>query len=190
MTDEITKRLAMEYLATLKNRNVPHKKVFLSFSGVPGSGKTTLAKRLRDDLGAQYVRHDDIRALARRNGYDLEKIVIAEVSKIAVDEMLHNDPNKFMILDAGLDRSWHVYFDSVKAHDALPIVIRLDVPKDVVIERIKARDEEDFGKFDLDAITTFYEQFENAKRHFDATITLGPDYDYDMVLKRIKELTA
>lgn len=187
--DSIYQQLAAEYLATLTNRDVPHKKVFLCFSGVPGCGKTTLAQRLRDDLGVQYVRHDDIRALARSMGYDVEKIVISSVSKIAVDEMMAHDANKFMILDAGLDRSWHIYFDSVKEYNALPIIIRIDVPKSTVIERIKKRSEDDFGKFDLDAIDTFYEQFENAKRHFDATITIGADYNYADVLAKVKALT-
>lgn len=185
---EINQQLADEYMATLKNRNIPHDKVFLIFSGVPGSGKTTLALRLRDDLKAQYVRHDDIRSLARRNGYDVETLTIADISKIAIDTMMLGDANKFMILDASLDRTWPIYFASVKRFGAIPIIIRLDIPKNVVIERIKARDKEDFGKFNRHEIDTFYEQFENCKKHVPASITLGADYDYESVLRQVREL--
>lgn len=53
--DEIHQQLAMEYLSVMKNREQPQAAACIIFSGVPGSGKTTLARKLARDLKAQYI---------------------------------------------------------------------------------------------------------------------------------------
>jgi len=185
-TAQLNQRFANEYLATLKNRDVPHERVYVIFSGVPGSGKTTLAVRLANDLKAQYIRHDDIRHLIRKSGFNVSDFTIAHISTIVIDTILQQDKNKLIVIDASLDRSWPRFFEHAQEQHAKPIVIRLDVPRSIVEVRVSARDKDDFGS--VAKLDNFFEQFENSKKHVQATMTLRPDYDYSSVVTRIKEL--
>lgn len=81
-TDELNRHFADDYIAQLKNRDVPHGRILLGFCSVPGSGKTTLAKRLAHDLKAQYIRHDDIRAMIQREGYDPGNMSMGSISSM------------------------------------------------------------------------------------------------------------
>lgn len=190
-TDAVNLQIATKYLATLDSRAIPHKRVFLIFSGVPGCGKTTLARRLASDLHAQYIRHDDIRAIVRRHGYDVKEFTISRISRLVVDMLLEKgDANQFIIFDASLDRTWKAYFDYAEKHDAKRVILRLNVPRQIVEERIKKRSRDDFGKMGIDDLDLFYEQFENSKRHVKATIELEYNYDYTKVLRLVRELIS
>jgi predicted kinase len=183
---DIHKELAEAYLESLTGRDIPHRRACIIFSGVPGSGKTTLTKRLSHDLQAQYIRHDDIRQLARERGLDVASLTISSVSRIVMDVISENDANGRIVLDSSLDRTWDLFFDYVKQRQVLPIVIRLNVPREVVEARVEARDADDFGKVsDLDI---FFEQFEASKKHVTADIELSENYDYSDVLRRVMKL--
>lgn len=184
--DEIHRQLAMEYLSAMKNRGLQHVAACVIFSGVPGCGKTTLARKLARDLQAQYIRHDDIRELARTHGYDLKKLTISSISRIVMDAIMDADANKLVIIDASLDRSWPLFFDHTREHGARPIIIRLNVPREVVEERIAARSEGDFGR--VPNLDDFFRQFENSKQKVKADIELAQAYDYTGVLRRVEAL--
>ena len=187
--EEVQRQLAEEYISAMKNRDLPQKPVCVIFSGVPGSGKTTLARKLARELKAQYIRHDDIRALARSHGYDLAKLTISSISRIVMNTIMEgDDANKFVIVDASLDRTWPLFFEHTREHGAMPVIIRLEVPREIVEKRIEARSKDDFGSVtNLDA---FFDQFENSKRHVPATMTLDYDYEYADVLARLKRVIA
>jgi predicted kinase len=185
-TEAIHRQLATEYLSAMESRELPQKRVCIIFSGVPGSGKTTLARKLARDLRAQYIRHDDLRELARRHDYDIAKLTISSISRIVMDTIMDEDANKFVIVDASLDRTWPLFFEHTTEHGALPIIIRLEVPRHIVEKRVSERGEDDFGK--VTGLDSYYAQFENSKKHVPATLTLGADYDYEDVLRQLKEL--
>ena len=186
--EAIHRQLASEYLHMMGNRGLPQKPVCIIFSGVPGSGKTTLAQKLARDLSAQYLRHDDIRALARDHGYDVARLTISSISRIVMDTVMEKDANKLVIIDASLDRTWPLFFEHTTEHGALPIVIRLDIPRSIVERRIRQRDKDDFGY--ITNLDGFYAEFENSRKHVPATMTLGADYEYNDVLRRVKEMVG
>jgi len=185
-TDEIHQQLATEYLMAMKNRQLRQKPACIIFSGVPGSGKTTLARKLARDLHAQYIRHDDIRELARSCGYNLAELTVSSISRIVMDVIMRDDANKLVVIDASLDRTWPLFFEHTTEHGALPVIIRLDVPRTVVEKRISERPKSDFGS--VTNLDKFFEQFENSKQNVKADIELDESYDYQDVLEHVSAL--
>jgi predicted kinase len=180
--------LADSYLEKLPYRDVDNPRVFLIFSGMPGSGKTFLAQKFAKDLRAQYIRHDDIRDEVKHLNLDLTKFHIPSVSKLIINDIMAHDRNKFIILDGSIDHGAERYFEHVKELHALPIIIRFDVPIETILERIVARDK---NKEALLAETSHYRTaFENSRENIDADLTLGEHYDYGSVLNSVGSLIS
>jgi len=187
-TDELNRHFAADYIAQLKNRETTHNRAMLSFCGAPGSGKTTLAKKLARDLKAQYIMHDDIRAMVRHEGYDPSKMVMGAISSIVTDEIMAHDANKFVIVDAGQDRQWKRFFEHAKEWKAKPIIIRLNVPEKILRKRLIEREGVESGH--VARLKTFIEQFEHCKKFVKADIELPVEYDYEAVKARIAMLIS
>lgn len=186
-TSKLNQKLASAYQNTLKYRNITHKSLFITFSGTPGSGKTTLAKKLTQDLQAQYVQHDEIRQMIKGMGYNPYPMNIVLISKLIIDGIMDSDPNKLVILDASLDRTWNIYFDHIKHLNVKSCIIRLSVAKSEIIKRLETRDG-DRDHRHLKLIDTFIDQFEACKNAVKADIELKSDYDYKQVLDEVKHL--
>ena len=184
-THEFNHRYAQRYLDQLDNRDVPHERTMLTFSGIPGSGKTTLALKLAHDFRAQYVQHDRIRDMIRRDGFEPEDYSMIPISRLVIDTIMHNDANKFVILDASIDRSWSVFFEHTKEDDITPIIIRLVVSHDTLRQRQLTRDGFVHPRFD-----EFVAQFENCRRQVEVDIEITEQYEYGDVFDRVRHLAG
>jgi predicted kinase len=186
-TSELNEEIAKNYLAQLQVRDVPHFGLLLTFFGTPGSGKTTLANKLANDLTAQYVRSDAVRRIIQAMGYDPRQFVVSKITELIVKQILAHDANKLIVLDASIDRTWRRFFDYAKKENIPTLTIRLNIPATLLEERIKQRHESDFGK---DYLNKFLEQFHDSKNHVKADIELEADYNYDEVLSQVKQLRS
>jgi predicted kinase len=185
---DLNKKFASEYTSLLKNRDVDHRRVILTFSGVPGSGKTTLARRLAMDLRAQYVQHDQIRQMITAEGYEPMDFSIQTISHLIIDEIMNNDRNKFVILDASIDRAWPTFFRHVAEWGISPIVIRLNVSHTIIKQRLQERD--GVNNVHSERLDTFMAQFENCKAQVTADFELATDYSYSQLVQRVTSMTA
>lgn len=185
---DLNEKFASEYIDLLKNRDVNHRSIMLTFSGVPGSGKTTLARRLAVDLRAQYVQHDQIRQMITAEGYEPRNFSIQTISHLVIDEIMKNDRNKFVILDASIDRAWPVFFSHVAEWGISPIVIRLNVPRAILKQRLQERDGID--NIHLERFDKFMTQFENCKAQVPVDFELETNYDYNQLVQHIAFMTA
>jgi len=94
----------------LKNLPFPHKKLFICFSGVPGSGKTYVAKKIEERYKAVRVNNDDIREIIRKIVEKSKNNVDVNEIEQLLDKYLINFlnnytfPNKTIILDSGIER--------------------------------------------------------------------------------------
>lgn len=186
--DELMNKFADIYLSLQGNREIVHPRVMLSFSGIPGSDKTSLAKKLARDLKAQWIQHDEMRHTIAASGYDPRKLSMVVISRIILQKMVEEDKNKFVILDLSIDRTWERFYEYNTMFKTRPIVIRLNVPHDVLQKRLSER--EGINHFNLDRFEEFVMDFDTCKKHVTADFELEEAYDYAELLAGIKRLTA
>lgn len=123
--------------------------------------------------------------MIKKRNVNSQDIFIPDISRLVIDRMVKDDENKFVILDASLDRSWDIYYDHVKELRAIPIIIRLTPPIDIIRERLRVRDGEN-GEL-LNQLGRFKSEFDDSCRHVKADITVGELYDYTQVLHGVKD---
>lgn len=183
-TAEFNQQIADLYYKQLPSIEISRRKVILGFSGLPASGKTTLARRLASDLPAHHVEHDAIRQLIRSQGNDPTKITIYPISYLVVKRIQADSANKFVILDASLDRHWQQFFDEAAHQDALALVIRLQVPPVIIRRRLVQRDRT--ATEWLRQIPQYFHDYQDCMRHVEADLTLASNYEYSRVLDTIR----
>jgi dephospho-CoA kinase len=163
------------------------RKLMITFCGVPACGKTTLAIRLAADLHCHRVSNDDVRTLLQENNQTPTGIQVGPITRITAGDILRNNPNKVIILDSSIDRSWPGFFETAKEADAATFVIRMNCKREEIAQRLRerGRDTEYISRHEV-----FFEQFEICKRAVAADIELESDYVYETVLGSIKEKLA
>ena len=139
------------YSRTLRNLETSNKKkVFLLFSGVPGSGKTTLARRIERRYDAVRISSDEIRSLLQAEGpgiSDAEKQdCMKAILYLCLGRCAETD-NGLLILDASIDRSYPDVFSWCSNRGYLPYVIALRLSKEDAMKRIRGRDSENYERF-------------------------------------------
>ncbi len=170
-------------MASLQCTNVPQPPAIITFFGIPGSGKTVVAKKLADDLQAQYIQQDGMRFILHNKGVKTGNV--APITLAVVGKILAKHPNKRIMLDASIDRSWPKFYENCKKWGIKPITIRLNADAKTAVKNLTDR-----GRYDdetlLRSLTHYIEQFEQAKKDMPADITASWPYDYDHIITAIK----
>src|SRR6266496_2162107 len=137
--EAFNQRFAKKYEKQLPVLKAPQpKKLLITFSGVPASGKTTLAKRLTADLDVHRVSNDEIRELIVNDGISLEGIVIGHISRRLIEELLQGS-NRTIIVDSSIDRTWPAFFETAEKAGAATFVIRMNCSHEEIEKRLMAR---------------------------------------------------
>jgi predicted kinase len=158
------------HVKQLKNTSVPHNKLVICFSGIAGSGKTSIAKILEEKYKGIRIRNDDIREIINRFGFnDVDEITHAYVSWLFEH---YPFANKLIILDSGIDRRYEEIFALCQKEGYQTFIIRLKVPERIYKKRII----EKLGKLDdnyLTRINDWKKQFEEFGKNVKSDITLN-----------------
>jgi len=143
---KLIKKIYRFHLKQLKNLNVFHKKFMVVFSGIPGSGKTYIAKILEKRYKGVRIRTDSLRLIVRKFKLGDEEINEKILKKYYY--WLLNDysfKNKLIILDKGIDRKYKEIFALEKQKGYKVFTIRLKVSrkksKERIIKKLGALDE-------------------------------------------------
>lgn len=134
--------LFRKYLKTISNLETPNPKLYVTFSAVPGSGKTTISRHIAYALKGLHLRTDDVRKVAKELWPDiaddqLEKVILEFTPTI--HNRLIDYPNGLHIVDTNIDRYYQKVFDKAKELDFRLYLIRIDLDKETLLSRIKKR---------------------------------------------------
>ncbi|HEV2412760.1 MAG TPA: AAA family ATPase [Candidatus Saccharimonadales bacterium] len=134
-------QIYQNYLQRLNNLRVPQEKFVILFSGVPASGKTTLAERLSKHFSAVYISSDVLRSTIKEMYPSIKPDQLEKVAETFARDyypQLFTLPNKFHVVDANLD----VQLGMMEQYRQLGVpqfIIRINTDKDQLVERINGR---------------------------------------------------
>ena len=145
--DQLTNEVVRDYLAALPHVNIPHAKCLILFSGVPGSGKSTVAITLEKELSGIRISNDQIRdrisardpVIAPKVREDVKLAVVTELLK-----QLATMPNGLVIVDASCDRGYDYYASWAQEHGYRIYILRMVIPRETIEQRIKQRGNEGY----------------------------------------------
>jgi predicted kinase len=178
--------IASEYVQRLEFLGVDNPKLHISFSAVPGSGKTTLARRLSKDLKAHYIQSDEVRRMLSAKHEEVNSDIVRTITAKIIEYILKEDTNQCIIIDASIDRSWPTFYEFAAKCEAKTFIIRLDIPTAIVRQRLLERD----GAINEEKMRNFRSDFDAGKQNIPADIELGTDYNYGEILAVVKARLA
>lgn len=140
--EQIFREIAKKHIPVLKNKNLKNRKLIIAFAGIPGSGKTTLAKVLEK-------KYKGVRINSSVIGGIIKKLNLKDDAKHSLQNQYQMwlvksglIKNGLIILDSGIERKYLLVKKTAKQSGHRLFVICLKVPKKVLIQRIKKREKE------------------------------------------------
>jgi dephospho-CoA kinase len=185
--DEISKK----FFQTLKNTETENKQLIIAFSGIPGVGKSELARRLEERYRAVRIGNDSIRNIISSSE---TFSVSAEEAEILLqnynEHFIRNYPfgNRFLVLDKSMDRQYKRFFPIFEELGLRYFIIRMHISPEEAIERILKREEIDpaWLQANMERWQREFKDFGKNSRYDLLLDGLNPNYE--MVHKRIDGL--
>jgi predicted kinase len=170
MTLPCQQELISSYLLRHQGILKPSAKPYIiGFLGMPGLGKTTLAKKLSEAFHLPILERDDIRRFLHSQGHSVSAHDLVEaISQATLHHYLSRKHS--LILDADLIALNENLQPILKAHKATLFTIQLTCPEEVVFERIRQR-----NPTDADAYIAVY----NERKILHQTHPLPFDFSFD-----------
>lgn len=166
--DEISGRL----FSGLKYTKIQNSQLIIAFSGVPGSGKSELSKKLEERYRAVRIGNDSIREIIHNS--EAFHFLEEESENLLQDYneyLIRNYPfrNKLLVLDKSMDRQYKRFFPVFEELKLRFFVIRLTVGKGEAIRRIMDRKEGE----DLDLVEKNMERWQSEFEDFGKNASYG-----------------
>lgn len=183
--DEISKRLFLK----LKYTEQKNPQLIITFSGIPGSGKSELAKKLEEKYKAIKIGNDLIRNIIYHSGvFNLSENQAEKLLQDYNEHFIRNYSfeNKFLVLDKSMDRQYKRFFSIFEELGLKYFVIRLNINKEKAINRIMKRKGEDLllVKKSMERWQREFEDF-GKNAHYDIVLD-GINPDLNNIFEKIK----
>lgn len=126
----------------LRNLDVKNPKVIVAFSGVPGSGKTRLARKIERKFGGIRLSNYWLRTTIDRLGLadtpDFKQQLVQADAEFVIKK-LKDTPNGMLIFDSSIDRKHDMVAELAGMYGYRLVVISLVVSRSTVERRIRER---------------------------------------------------
>lgn len=194
MNNKLVRKVYKINLNKLKNKKILSKKIIICLSGIPGSGKSTIAKILEEKYTGIRINNDWARKyFIRWKGGDSSESP-DEVDSFVRDYLdyfleTYDFPNKFFILDNSIDRKYDRIKKFADKEGFRMFVIKLKVSRRIVQKRAFERK----GGIDtwfvknIDRWVKEYKQF-NKKHKSDVIINTENELNLKLLFRTLDQL--
>lgn len=173
-------RLNNLYLPTLKNLDISRPRLMILFSGLPCSGKSTIARDLEQVLGGVRLENDVIRILVSHEFPDLpeeERTVLTYAYMMhAWEHLADKTTNGLWIVDSSVDRRWRKICTFAERHKFATFLIAMNIPEAVHRQWILQRDDRPFN-----TAKTYLERMQQRRREQQQFLSAGPKPDLTLM---------
>ena len=188
MADYSLKDLADSYYASLPNKNVRQPKRVVLFSGVAGSGKSTVARTIEKELHAVRVSNDDIRDRIVAT-YPTIGVEDREQAKFDMGteilERLASKTSGLIVIDASCDRGYDHYRSWATKHGYAIVLLRMDIPRTLIEQRLHKRGDQGHRGVarSLGMLDTWWRQWELFGKEHTPDLIISPETPIEEVLR-------
>jgi 2-hydroxy-3-keto-5-methylthiopentenyl-1-phosphate phosphatase len=179
MSNTDFEKIFFKYKGYIKNWDYDNsKRVVICFAGVAASGKTVISKELekiykgiRINSIDVYNLFEEYRGKRYYDGFIQEK---RSFIYWVMDRVYEQSPNKLIILDKNIDRTYEEVSQWCKEHDSKMIVVSLEASRDTLVKRLIEKEGENAKGYihDLDRWIGEHEEF---KRKYKGDISFNTD---------------
>lgn len=164
----IIKEMGEAYIASLKNLDVIHPRLLVLFSGAPGVGKTTIARKIESEFRGLRLENDAIRRMLKQDYPEMELEDISHLTYVIMqnswDWLIENSVNGLFIIDAGIDRRYSLAEELARKHGFDSVLLAFEISDEEHEKRIRVRGAHPFAS--LDRILSFAQQRRQEQRDF------------------------
>lgn len=188
MEKQIFNKIFKELEKQLKNTSEKNKKLLICFTGVPGSGKTYLAKKLEKRYKGVRINSDDIRKIIDVKITKKEEKREAILKEFLLS-LLKNYPfiNKLVSLDSGIERKYQDIVKISKSKKWKMFIVKMVVPKNLIIRRIKIKDKERLEKRPED-IKRWFREFKNFNKKIKSDFIFKENSDLKALFLKLDKI--
>lgn len=172
-----------QHVRSLKNTRIENKPLVVCFSGVPGMGKTHIAKLIEEKFSGVRISNDEIRTIIKTFASPLGAQWLMQ-AYLMYFMLSYSAPNKFIILDSSIDRRYQVLLPYLKLKGIPCIVVRLEAPYEQVKERLTEREQAGQGVY-LKFLDSWYADYDTFGQCCPATIVIKNDKNAPLVLDKL-----
>jgi predicted kinase len=188
MTNQTITDITDAYYDALPNKEVRQPKRIVLFSGVAGSGKSTIARAIEKELHAVRLSNDEVR----------DCIVAAcptvapkerEQAKFDVGtnilERLAERTSGLLVIDASCDRGYDHYKMWATKHGYSVVLLRMDIPRTAIEQRLHDRGIQGYRDTarSLAMLDTWWQQWEAFGSEHTPDLVVTPETPIEKVLK-------
>lgn len=144
--DRLFRKIYRTHKKKLKNLDKEGKKLLITFAGIPGSGKSTIAKALEKELEAVRINSIDVEKAYMSLGHKQNIPVKRAYIEWLMNKIAKEVKNKTIILDKGIERTYEDILKWVKDNDYEIFVIGVECKRKTAERRIVTREGEKKAK--------------------------------------------
>jgi hypothetical protein len=161
------------HIRSLAHTRIEHKPLVVCFSGVPGMGKTHVAKIIEQTYQAVRVSADDIRAIIGTitNGQTTQFLTQVYILYFFLS---YTAPNKFIVLDMSIDRNYRLLFPYLKLRGIPYVVVRINTPYEQVVACLTQREKANHGTY-IQFLPSWYADYDAFGACCEVTTVLNND---------------
>ena len=170
-----------KHLSVLHYTDVRNKKLLICFAGVPGSGKTYLARLIEDKYNGIRLSNDEVR--------EIIVDILGKDDEENRERLLHEylgyfishfkSPNGLIILDSGIERKYDRVKEMANKYKFKIFVINVDASLDRVRDRIALRPKHDREHFERE-IGRWTKEYRDFISKVKVDFTFGSEGDVDL----------
>jgi len=161
--------------------------LILAFAGVPGSGKTTIAKKLEEKYGAVRIGRTDIFNAVEElklNKEDFESRDYQDFIFFLLEKFISY--NTLIILDKCIERNYKKLYEFCKQRKLKKFIVNLEIDKEEALKRIFVRENVDEEQYKF-LMEKWHNEYNNFKQQSQSDITLnGKNPDLETLFKEIE----